>query len=179
MRNLIVILASFGFNACATNTNKIFDERYSRFEVASLTAKHFKVSDLEVQRALKPTFKKYGRPHGYIDGLMSSIDEPEKNLLYGSGFFRTKLNLKKHTFWRVDGDRLAGHFTPIKTAHLVYDIVRLDPLSKSFEFSESLTKQGQKFSIFEHKVDNKIVITVHSIDELEDTQLDRVSFFSE
>ena len=179
MRNIFVILSFIGFSGCSTLPHDSFDQRYSRSEVASLAANHFEVSSTDAHATLRPALKKYGPPHAYIDGLMSSVDDVEKSHLYGSGFFQTKLHLNQHTFWLIDGEGLAGHLDPIKTAHIVYDIVKLDPLQKSFEFRESLTKRGQKFSIFEHKVDDKVIITFHKTDDLEDTRLDKLRFYRE
>jgi len=162
---------------CVTSSTETFDVQYSDKEIAAMTAAHFNVLEDDAKVALKPAFKKYGRPHAYIDGLMSSVDEPNIDHLYGSGHFKTKLSLNKHTFWRVDGENLKGHLTPVKTAHLVYETMRLDPLSERLEFSETLTKRGQIFTMFERKIGNEIVITVHKSEDLQKTTLDSVEFF--
>lgn len=163
--------------ACATSPSETFDTRYSDSEIAAMTAEHFDVLQKEAKAALGPAFKKYGAPHAYIDGMMSSVNVPNLNYLYGSGHFKTKLSLDEHTFWRVDGENLSGHLAPVKTAHLVYETLRLDPLSNTFEFSETLNKRGQKFTVFERKVGNEIVITVHKSSDLSQTKLEGVNFF--
>lgn len=165
--------------ACVSSPDAIFDEKYSDSEIAAMTAKHFDVLESDAKAALKPAFKKYGAPHIYIDGLMSSVDVEDSNHLYGSGHLKRKIKLKEHTFWRIDGENLSGHLEPVKTAHLVYETLRLDPLSGTLKYSETLTKRGQKFTVFERKVENKIVITVHKSEDLPKTKLDRVKFFSD
>lgn len=74
---------------------------------------------------------------------------------------------------------MSGHFAPVKTAHLVYETMRLDPLSNTFEFSETLSKRGQTFTVFERKVGTEIIITVHKSDDLSQTHLEDVRFFSD
>lgn len=179
MRLLILSLSIMVLAACSTSPAKTFDVRYSDSEIAAMTAEHFDVLHKETKAALKPAFRKYGKPHAYIDGMMSSIDVPDIDHLYGSGHFKTKLSLNKHTFWRVDGENLSGHFAPVKTAHLVYETMRLDPLSNTFEFSETLSKRGQTFTVFERKVGTEIIITVHKSDDLSQTHLEDVRFFSD
>jgi len=179
MRCLIVPLSVLLLVACATSRSDIFDARYSNSEIASMTAIHFDVLQKDAQSALKPAFKKYGKPDAYIDGMMSSVDVPDLDYLYGSGHFKTKLSLDEHTFWRVEGENLSGHFAPVKTAHLVYETMRLDPLSNTFEFSETLSKRGQTFTVFERKVGTEIIITVHKSDDLSQTHLEDVRFFSD
>jgi len=66
---------------------------------------------------------------------------------------------------------------PVKTAHLVYETMRLDLLSNTLEFSETLTKRGQKFTVFERKIDDEIVITLHKSSDLPQTTLESVRFF--
>jgi len=177
MKFLISTLSAMALTACVTSSEKTFDMRYSDSEIATMTAEHFDVLQKETKAALKPAFKKYGRPHAYIDGMMSSVDQPNLNHLYGSGYFKTKLSLNKHTFWRVDGENLTRHLVPVKTAHLVYETMRLDLLSNTLEFSETLTKRGQKFTVFERKIDDEIVITLHKSSDLPQTTLESVRFF--
>ena len=179
MKRLCLSVPAIALAACATSPSETFDERYSNAEIAELTAQHFNVAENDASSALKPAFKKYGPPHGYIDGLMSSVDNPRANHLYGSGHFKTKLRLKEHTFWRVEGENLSGHLAPVKTAHLVYKTLRLDPLSNTLEFSETLTKRGQAFTVFERKVGDEIVITFHKSEDLPISTLESVRFFSD
>jgi len=179
MRTLISVFSVFAITSCATSSGDVFDTSYSDKEIAKMASEHFNVLEGDARVALKPAFKKYGAPHGYIDGLMSSIDKTDANHLYGSGHLRTKLRLKEHTFWRVDGENLMGHLVPVKTAHLVYQTMRLDPLSDRLQFSETLTKRGQTFTVFERKIGDEIVITFHKTDDLPKTTLESVRFFSE
>ena len=179
MKSIIVFFSFLFLGGCATSSPGIFDTSYSTSEIAAMTAKHFDVLQKEAKSALQPAFKKYGKPDAYIDGLMSSVDIPDLDYLYGSGHFKTKLSLDEHTFWRVDGENLSGHLAPVKTAHLVYETLRLDPLSSSFEFSETLSKRGQTFTVFERKVGTKIIITVHKSEDLSQTKLKTISFFNE
>lgn len=176
MKRILLIVSVIVLAACTTSREN-YDTQYSDTEIAQMTAIHFGVLEKESRAALQPAFKKYGAPHAYIDGLMSSIDSPNANHLYGSGHFKTKVSLKKHTFWRVDGENLTGHLAPVKTAHLVYETLRLDPLSDTLDFKETLTKRGQKFSVFERKVGNEIIITVHRSDALPQTELEQIQFF--
>jgi len=178
MRHIhITLLALFVLTACATTETTEFASKYSDSEIAKMSAEHFEILEGDAKAALGPTFKKYGAPDAYIEGLMSSIDNPNANHLYGSGEFETKLSLKEHTFWRIDGENLAGHLEPVKTAHLVYETLRLDPLSNTLEFTETLTKRGQIFTVFERQLGSEIIITFHKSGELPQTTLDSVSFF--
>jgi hypothetical protein len=170
-------LLIIALSGCASLNQETYDDQYSASDIAEMSSDHFDVSLGDMGNALKPAFKKYGAPHGYVDGLMSSIDSANANYLYGSGHFKTKLRLREHTFWRVDGENLSGHLSPVKTAHLVYKARRLDPLSNSFEFSETLTKRGQKFTVFERKLGDEIVITFHKTADLPKSKLQSVSFF--
>ena len=179
MRISILVFSALLLTACATTNDAVFEGQYSGSEIAEMTSEHFDVLEADARAALKPAFKKYGAPHAYIDGLMSSVDMPKSNHLYGSGNFKTKVSLDAHTFWRINGDNLAGHLAPVKTAHLVYEAMRLDPLSKELKFTETLTKRGQKFTVFERKVDNDIVITIHKSDELPQSTFETISFFNE
>ncbi|MDB2439114.1 hypothetical protein N9W89_10390 [Hellea sp.] len=178
MRHVFFTLPTFFLlTACATTETIEFASKYSDSEIAKMSSEHFEILERDAKVALGPTFNKYGAPDAYIEGLMSSIDIPNSNYLYGSGEFETKLRLKEHTFWRIDGENLAGHLEPVKTAHLVYETLRLDPLSDTLEFTETLTKRGQTFTVFERQVGNEIIITFHKSGELPQTTLDSVSFF--
>jgi len=177
MNRIMFILSLILLTACATSPDTLFDEKFSDAEIAAMTAQHFEVMETDARAALRPAFKKYGAPHIYIDGLMSSVDLENSNHLYGSGNIKRKVRLKEHTFWRIDGENLSGHLAPVKTAHLVYEKIRLDPFSDTLEFSETLTKCGQKFTVFEREIDNKVVITVHKSEDLQKTKLDSVKFF--
>jgi len=179
MKKIILTVPVIALAACATSPSQIFDERYSNAEITEMTSNHFNVATADARVALKPAFKKYGAPHGYIDGMMSSVDNPNANHLYGSGHFKTKLRLKEHTFWRVEGENLTGHLAPVKTAHLVYQARRLDPLSNTLKFSETLTRRGQTFTVFERKIGDEIVITFHKSNDLPKTTLESVRFFSD
>lgn len=177
------ILASVFFGvsavACATTHPQTFESQYSDTEIAKMTSEHFDVLEADTKAALKPAFAKYGAPHAYIDGLMSSVDVPQSNHLYGSGNFKTKLSLDAHTFWKINGDNLTGHLSPVKTAHLVYETMRLDPLSEQLEFTETLSKRGQKFTFFERKIGHDIVITIHKSDALTKASFETIKFFNE
>lgn len=177
----ILVSAFFGLSAaaCATTNQQTFEAQYSDTEIAKMTSKHFDVLEADAKAALKPTFAKYGAPHAYIDGLMSSVDMPQSNHLYGSGNFRTKLSLDAHTFWQINGDNLTGHLSPVKTAHLVYEAMRLDPLSEQLEFTETLSKRGQKFIVFERRMGNDIVITIHKSGALPKASFETIKFFNE
>jgi len=179
MKFFTSIIIALVLSGCATSPNEVFDSKYSRSEIAIMTAEHFDVLERDASAALRPAFNKYGAPHAYIDGLMSSVDVNDANHLYGSGHFQTKLTLKEHTFWRVDGENLTGHLRPVQTAHLVYNTLRLDPLSNSLEFSETLTKRGKTFTVFEKQMGDEIIITVHKSEDLQKTKLNKVKFFNE
>lgn len=179
MRSFFYVSLSLLLVSCASTEPSKYDARYSHSEIGTLTAQHFDVDKPDAVRALGPMFQKYGKPHGYIDGLMSSIDDPRVNFLYGSGYFQTKLNLNEHTFWRLEGEKLNGHLKPVKAAHIIYDTTKLSRLNEALTYKESLTKRGQKFSIFEHKIDNKIVVTVYRQDDLPEISLEALKFYSE
>ena len=165
--------------SCASVANQTFDHSYSSSEIAALTSEHFDVLEKEAKSALKPAFAKYGAPDAYVDGLMSSIDKADANHLYGSGNFKTKIRLTESTFWRVDGENLQGHFDPVKTAHLVYKTLRLDPLRNHFTFEETLTKRGQTFTVFERLEGDEVIITLHKTGQLPDASLESIRFFDE
>jgi len=144
-----------------------------------LTSEHFDVLETDAKAALRPAFSKYGAPDAYVDGLMSSTLSSDANHLYGSGDFKTKLRQAEPTFWRVDGENLNGHLAPVKTAHLVYKTLRLDPLQNTFQFEETLTQRGQTFTVFERLEGDEIIITLHKRGELPDAALERIRFFDE
>ena len=165
--------------SCASTAEQGFDHSYSSSEIAALTSEHFEVLETDARAALKPAFSKYGAPDAYVDGLMSSTLTPNANHLYGSGDFKTKLHLSESTFWRVDGENLDGHLVPVKTAHLVYKTLRLDPLQNHFKFEETLTKRGQTFAVFERLEGDEIIITLHKTGELPNASLESIRFFDE
>ena len=179
MKRFCLSLCALFTASCASVTDQTFDHRYSSSEIAALTSEHFDVLETDAKAALKPAFAKYGAPDAYADGLMSSIDKAGANHLYGSGNFKTKLRLTESTFWRVDGENLHGHLDPVKTAHLVYKTLRLDPLRNHFKFEETLTKRGQTFTIFERLEGDEIIITLHKSNELQGTSLESIRFFDE
>ncbi|MGB0907347.1 MAG: EipA family protein [Maricaulaceae bacterium] len=178
MKLKFLLLSVVGLAACATPNNDVYDETFSRSEIASFSATYFDINEAAAARALKPTYKKYGAPHAYISGHMSSVDDVTLSRLYGSGEVRAKLRLPKHTFWKINGDDLQNHFEPIKTAHLVYETARLEDLPERLTHIGNLTKRGQVFTIFERVVDDQIVITLHRSNDLpERAKLNDLHFF--
>lgn len=178
MRDFIAIIA-LSLGACAS-APATFDRRFNPAELAAFTARDFALDTDAAERALRPTIKKHGAPHAYIFGYMSSVDEPAIHRLYGSGAVRSKTRLDSHTFWTIDGQGLTGNFSPIRTAHLVYDIDRLDTLTETLSAIGSVSRRGSVFTVFERKVDGQIVVTLHRTGDLaEKSALEILTFYDE
>lgn len=166
--NLIGLgLVVWSLSACATNPkSSTSSETFSVEETAKLTATYFGLERSETARALQPTFKKYGEPHIYISGLMSSLADPEYSRLYGTGSSRQKRYRPQNLFWKIEGEELVGHMRPIKTAHLVYNKSDIEALEHALSSLGSLSRRGRIFTVFERQADEQIVVTVHRSDDL-------------
>lgn len=155
-----------------------YDTRFTRSEIASFTASNFDGLEGTAARALRPTYEKYGAPHIYVSGYMSSVNDPEISRLYGSGEATTKLRPRAHTFWTVEGAGLSQHLDPIQTAHLIYDVDRLDRLRDRLSAIGSLSNRGKVLPVFERQIDGQIVVTLHPTDALRSgSRLETLSFF--
>lgn len=181
MRSVVLTAAFIGaavLGGCATVPEAAFDTSFSRSEIAALTAHDFDLDPDAAARALRPTYKKYGAPHAYVSGFMSSVNDPTLSRLYGSGQMRAKLRRDDHTFWQINGQGLSGHLTPIKTAHLVYDVAEIGSLEDVLSSVGTLSKRAQVFTIFERHVDGQIVVTLHRTDDLpQSSVMQTLSFF--
>ncbi|WP_371397222.1 EipA family protein [Fretibacter rubidus] len=175
-RALWVILACV-LTACATAPES-FDNRFGSGEISVFIADDFGADRSAAARALRPVYKKYGAPHAYISGHMSSVNNPMLSRLYGSGDVRSKLRSDSHIFWQLNGDALSGYLSPIRTAHLVYDTDRLEDLTQVLSTVGALSKQGKTFTLFERELDGQIVVTLHRTDDLaRDASLQDLMFF--
>ena len=176
MRNFILIV-SLCLVGCMS-TPKSFDIGYERSEVADLAGAHFETSSDLLKKALKPSFEKYGKPDLFIAGQMSSVDAPDISRLYGFGDVKTKLNLPSETFWQIDGDVLGGHFSPLKSVHMVYDMTTLDSLRETLPRIGSLNTRGKSFTVFERETDGLIVVSVHRTEALpKEATFQNIRFF--
>ena len=174
---LVIIIAGV-LTACATAPIS-FDNRFRVDELAVFIADDFGADRSAAARALRPVYKKYGAPHAYVSGHMSSVNDPMLNRLYGSGDVRSKLRRDTHTFWQVNGEALSDYLDPIKTAHLVYDTDRLDGVADLLTRVGNLSKQGKVFTIFERELDGQIVVTLHRTDDLSrESTLKDLTFFA-
>lgn len=176
----MLLAATLSCLTACSNTLEVFDNRFNRTEIANFTSTDFDIKNDAAARALKPTYEKYGAPQAYVFGHMSSVFDPDLSRLYGHGEVRAKLKLKTHTFWTIDGTDLTDHYTPIKTAHLIYDLNNFTNLSEILESVGTLTNRGQVFTVFERKHDNQIIVTLYKTDDLSnDTHFDSLRFYQE
>ncbi len=158
---VVVLTISLSFCACASTPPQNFENEYSRNEIAMLTAQAFDVGTNPAAKALKPVYKKYGAPQAYITGNMSTTHDNAYSRLYGSGDLRVKRRLPEHRFWQIEGEELYQLDMPIPTVHLVYEIAQLDDLKNKLTSIGQLSKHDETFTIFERRVAEQIIITVH------------------
>ena len=176
--NTIILCLTLSFLSACKTAPELFDTSFNRTEIANFTSVDFDIEMDAAEQALKPTYKKYGAPHAYVFGHMSSVFDPNLSRLYGSGEIRTKLQQNTHTFWAINGDALSEHYNPIKTAHLIYDINDFEDVTNIFNSIGTLTNRGQVFTIFERKYGEKIIVTLHKTDDLpKDTHFNSLQFY--
>jgi hypothetical protein len=140
--------------------------QYNRDEIARLTHADFKAETAAMRKALKPTYAKYGAPHAYIRGNMSTVFDNPQSQIFGTGDFHAKLKLPDKAYWQISGTNLYNLETPIPTVHLIYDVKELPVLAKKHAAIGSLSKRGATFTVFEHKAQEHIVVTVYKTEDV-------------
>ncbi len=161
--------------ACASSP-PVFDETFSSSEIAAMTSEYFNLDTRAAGLALKPTYAKYGAPHIFISGNMSAADD-QSNRLHGVGQSAAKLEASESVYWLVTGEDLPAQSRVIKTAHLIYDKVKIESLEDVLSSVGSLSRRGQIFTVFEREADGQIVVTLHLTDDLpKNASLDTIQF---
>lgn len=181
MKSLFLVLMAAVLMGCASagdQSQSNYDPTYKLSEVAVLSEGHFGLEKDAITQALRPTFKKYGRPRLFISGQMSSVDEPMAEWLYGQGLVRKKIGLPEHTFWRIEGQGLQGKFKPMKAAHLVYNRQDLKRLDTPLQAIGDLNRRGQTFTVFERAQEDLIIVTINKTEDLPETsKFNDIKFF--
>ena len=140
--------------------------QYNRDEIARLTHADFNAETAAMRKALKPTYAKYGAPHAYIRGNMSTVLDNPQSQIFGMGEFHAKLKLPDRAYWQMGGTNLYNLDTPIPTVHLIYDVKELPTRTKEYKAIGSLSKRGKTFTVFEHKADEHVVVTVYRTEDV-------------
>ncbi len=159
-----VLLVASVLNGCATQ--KTYKSTYSRAEIGKISAEYFDVAEQAAIKALKPVYKKYGKPASIIKGYMSTSWEDPAKRLYGTGKFQTRLALPESLFWQISGDGLENMSRPIPTVHLVYEITQPYALKGEMSKIGSLDRRGEVFTVFERRTGRKIVVTINETQDL-------------
>lgn len=156
-------------SGCASTSSPINYISYTRTEIASVASTHFDTKQNALQRSLKPTFKKYGQPNGYVSGHMSASLEDYKDRLLGTGAFQAKFKLSKGSYWEIDGIGLTGLNEPVPTIHLVYNETDIEKFKSVLARSDVIVRKDQIFTVFEQKVDNQVLVTVYRTADIPET----------
>jgi hypothetical protein len=163
-RNFYTCVAAFilaGLGGCASMPPDIDSISYSRSEISTVASRHFDANEKALKKALKPTFAKYGQPNGYVAGQMSASLHDQKDRLLGTGAFQAKFKLSKGTYWEIDGNGLAGIYSPMPAMHLVYNETDITKFKSVLTQSGVILRKDQTFTVFEQKVDEQILVTVY------------------
>ena len=180
MRDFLKFISVFtlvGLAGCASSPSDIANTSYTRSEISILASNHFNVNDNALNKALKPSFAKYGQPKGYVLGQMSAAHEDDKDRLMGTGIFQAKFKLSKGTYWEIGGRGLTELQIPVPAIHLIYDETDISKFKSVLTNSDVILRKGQTFTVFEQKVDEQILITVYQTADIPETsEMDTLKF---
>lgn len=146
-------------SACATSPPVLNPNIYPKLEIDRAVSNYFDVSQSDVARALKPSFKKFGSPTIYVQGQMSAVHNAALERLYGTGEARKRLNRPENVYWQIDGNALGQSVSPVRTVHLVYQAV--DSTAAEFSASNMDVRRGQTFTVFERLQDDEIIVSLY------------------
>lgn len=158
--NLLSIF-TMGLVGCASSPSNFAKISYTRSEISVVASQHFDVNEKALKRALKPTFAKYGQPNGYVAGQMSAAHDDYKDRLMGTGNFQAKFKLSKGTYWEIEGYGLTKLHNPVPAIHLVYHETDISKFKSTLTNSDVILRKGRTFTVFEQKVDEQVLVTVH------------------
>jgi len=180
MRDFLKFISVFtlvGLAGCASSPTDVANTSYTRSEISILASNHFNVKDSALNRALKPSFAKYGQPKGYVLGQMSAAHEDDKDRLMGTGIFQAKFKLSKGTYWEIDGHGLKKLNKPLPAMHLVYHDTDITKFKSALTNSDVIFRKDQTFTVFEQKVDEQVLVTVYRTADIpESSNMDTLTF---
>jgi hypothetical protein len=175
MRQFFSLLGFPLFVGCASHPATIDPQAYSLTDMSQIVSEHFVGEMSGVERALAPSFEKFGQPRLYVTGKMSAVHESDETKLYGSGQSKSRFNLRRDIFWQIGGSALGQEVSPVQTVHLVYDKSSLD--EALFTRQQMEVRRGQTYTVFERELDNRVVVSLFPTRDLpEDASFDSLEF---
>ncbi len=65
-------------------------------------------------------------------------------------------------FWKINGAGFEELYSPMPTAHLLYELPPQEYLNASFAAKDLETRRGKTFTVFERRDDDRIIVSIYN-----------------
>lgn len=176
-KTISIMALALGLTGCATVPQMIAPDEYAVSDIAIVMSTPFDARADALERALAPSYAKFGAPKAYITGLMSLPGGEGDQRLLGTGEHYAKHQLPRGTFWEIQGSGFAQLDGPMNAIHLLYDKSSAGDERGIYDALQPQYRRGATFTVFERVVDRRIVVTVYKTEQMpKQAELNGLSF---
>jgi len=174
---IFIAVFALGLTACASTPEQVGPNQYSVSDIAIVMSAPFDARADALERALAPSYAKFGAPKAYITGLMSLPGGEGDKRLLGTGEHYVKHQLPRGTFWEIQGSGFAPIEGPMNAVHLLYDKSSAGGAQGIYTAMQPQYRRGATFTVFERVVDGRIIVTVYKTENMpKQAELNGLSF---